>query len=491
MSSPHSFAQPDSVAELRIEALASDGRGIARCAEGLTIFVEGAFPGQVVLARITSRRKRYAEGFAETLLSPAPDERPAPCIHAGECGGCPWQGLAYAAQLRWKEQIVRDALQRIGHIENPPVRAILPSPAEWRYRNKMSFVFGEDAAGLPALGQRSRRSHTVVNITGCLMQDEAAMRILAIARDAARASGLPAKTNERPDGFWRYIVIRRPRSGKRFADIIVGQKKAGEDAAKTLAESLLASGAADGVTVSERLSPSDLAQGEKTLLTLGDTSPAETLVRPAGCFPTDTPHELELGFDHHSFFQVNTPAAEKLYGEAAALLCAEPVGTLWDLYCGVGGIGLFLAPLAGEVRGVEIVSDAIRQARRNAAKANLRHCRFLAGDAGAAFTMMEETGVTSSTVVSVDPPRAGLAPGVTKKLLQLRPERILYISCDPATLARDVARLAPAYSLREARPVDLFPQTPHVETVCCLYHTKKDFISVPYEPKDADYLKQL
>ena len=465
---------PDSISsisagpvELSIHALASDGRGIARL-EGLTVFVEGAFPGQKIEARITAMRSRYAEAVAERVLTPAPCTRPAPCPHADVCGGCPWQSLPYAQQLRWKEQIVRDALCRVGHISDPPVRRIMPSPSEWHYRNKMSFAFGVDEKGMLTLGQRARRTHAVAAITGCLMQDEKAMRLLELISSTARAGALSAATPQHPGGFWRHVVLRHTRSGLRHVEIITGRNRRTRAVLQNLAAEIMREPGVDGVAVTERTSPGAVARGDRTTLVTGCTELFETLTRPAAFFPPHTPASLRISFDHSSFFQVNTAAAEMLYGQAAELVSASPVDTLWDLYCGAGSIGLFLAPLAQKVYGVEIIEEAIIKARQNAKAAGLEHCTFTARDAGTAFALMASHGMNARDVVCVDPPRAGLDRKLTDKLLELRPGRIVYISCNPATLARDIARLAAGYELVEARPVDLFPQTPHVETVCLL-----------------------
>ena len=220
-----------------------------------------------------------------------------------------------------------------------------------------------------------------------------------------------------------------------------------------------------GVAVSQKLQGDAYARGEKTLFTMGETTLEESLRRPAALFPDSS---IALRYGASSFFQVNTLAAEQRYGAGAAMLAAKPVQDLWDLYCGVGSIGLFMAPLASSLYGVECVGAAIQQARENAKGAGLARCRFEAGDASLAFRRMREAQAGEASTVIVDPPRAGLSPAVINGLLEIKPGRILYISCNMATLARDAARLAPAFTLQEAQPVDLFPQTPHVEAAVLL-----------------------
>lgn len=449
---------------LHVDSLASDGRGLAR-SNGLVVFMERALPGQRVRARILALRKRLVEATVEEILTPSPDEQPALCPHAAACGGCLWQTLPYEHQLFWKQRIVEDALGRLGHIANPPVLPILPSPERWGYRNKMAFAFGTREDGGLALGQRGRRSHTVIDLYECLMQTPITMQLLAVMRQFARDTRLPAYDAARQSGFWRALVIRRNQAGRYLAECIVAPHPNGRQAAvrlgRQLADTLMnASPAVSGVVLSRRSAPADLAQGEETLLLAGDGTLSENMQRPADVFGS-TP-SLELHFDCHSFFQVNTSAAERLYGEAARLLAPDRTDCLLDLYCGVGGIGLFLAPLANRVFGVEVTPQAIKLAIANARRAGLAHCRFESGDAAKAFASLGRQQQTETAVV-VDPPRAGLASQVCEGILRLRPRRLVYISCNPATLARDAQRLATHYVLKSAQPVDLFPQTQHVE----------------------------
>ena len=449
---------------LRVDSLASDGRGLAR-SDGLVVFMERALPGQRVRARILALRKRLVEAAVEEVLTPSSDEQPAPCPHAASCGGCPWQTLPYDRQLFWKQRIVEDALSRLGHIVNPPVLPILPSPETWGYRNKMAFAFGTGEQGELTLGQRGRRSHAVIDLHSCLMQTPVTMRLLEAMRQFARSTRLPAYDSARRCGFWRAFVVRCNRSGHYLAECLVAPHPDGRQAAIRLGRSMadaLMDACPDlvGVVLSRRSAPADLAQGEETLLLVGRGTLSETLQRPADVFGFMPP--LELTFDYHSFFQVNTPAAECLYGEAARLVGTKRAEHLLDLYCGVGGIGLFLAPLANRVLGVETTPQAIELAVANARRAGLGHCRFKTGDAATAFAGLTQRPQDEAVVV-VDPPRAGLSGQVCEGILRLRPRRIVYISCNPATLARDAQRLATHYSLKSARPVDLFPQTAHVE----------------------------
>ncbi len=511
---------------INIHALASDGQGIGRiegstppgtCGKkvstlrektsGLVVFVRGALPGQRVQARIVSTRKRLLEAELISVLQPSADERMPACIHAvpeGEgCGGCPWQTLRYETQLSWKERILYDALKRIGQQVAPPVLPILPSPEEWGYRNKMEFAFapyvkeqkttGNDSGP----GLRVRASHAVVPVTACRMQSGRSMSLLAAMRELAVREGLSVWDRERARGLCRFFVVREseaaiadfpagnmagnnvsevpgeafttrlqrpepepaPVSGRAcLAELIIGPEippdgdmAFGRRVAAALRRAVPD---LDGFVLSRRKSRSDVAYGDTTLYQEGNTY----LVEQIG------PLRVSLG--HNAFFQINTAAASRLYAEILRMANVSGVRRLWDAYCGVGSIGLYLI-IAGrlspmvELTGIEAMPGGVEMARRNAASLGLGRTRFIHGDVAQVLPRLR--GIPDLLIV--DPPRAGMAEEVTQSILRKMPARLLYISCNPATLARDVLRLAPKYRLCQTRPVDLFPQTPHVESV--------------------------
>ncbi len=443
---------PQHIVELDITALVSDGRGIGRL-EGMAIFVEGALPGQRVRARIIRVRKRMADAELVEVLIPSGEEKNPPCPHAARCGGCPWQGLPYARQLEWKARTVRDALQRVGGIAEPPLLDILPSPAEWGYRNKMEFAFGRTETGAVALGLRERGSRTIVPVDGCLLQSPLTMRVL----EAVRAL-IPDQ--ERLAGRCRFLVVREPHAGGCFVELIVGPDAARKDDARLGSRLSSELGSAipelSGFTLSLRSAPGDVAYGEAIAYTDG-----EIRERIAG---------VDLVLGPSSFFQVNTPAAELLYAEVARLCCLENLDhpVVWDVYGGIGSIGFSLVRhmKGGRLIGVEEMPGAVQYARKNAASLGLREYRMESGDARSILGRLARE--QRPDVVIVDPPRAGLDTRVVQHLLKVSPARLLYVSCNPATLARDIARLSGGFRLHSVRPVDLFPQTPHVETVSLL-----------------------
>ncbi|MCH5277332.1 MAG: 23S rRNA (uracil(1939)-C(5))-methyltransferase RlmD [Desulfovibrionaceae bacterium] len=461
--------------ELMLCGLTHDGRAVARPGDGPVVFVRGGLPGQRILARLTTVKKRMAEARLLEVLARAADERPAPCPHAEACGGCAWQTLPYPAQLVWKRRLLTDALTRIGGIKEADAltRPTLPSPAnafgpgEWQYRNKMEFAFAPGPDGLPRLGLRRRASHEVVEVDACLLQTDRTMRILAALRRLVPAHGLPARHPENPDAAaLRFAVIREPATDPSacVVELITGPA-VNAPAVAGLGRALLSGPwGVSGFIHSTRAAPSDLAYGEKTVLALGRAALAESLRVDGHAAP------LRFALGHGAFFQVNTPATELLYSSAVKLAAGyggipgDRGGACWDLYCGVGGLALSFAPYFHTVLGLESVPAAVALARRNAAA--FSHCRFECADASRVGEYFRRFGTPN--LVSADPPRAGLDPRVTRALVRARPAALLMVSCNPATLARDVAALSPAYELKAVQPVDLFPQTPHVESAAFL-----------------------
>lgn len=446
---PQAFTTPfvfGQFLELRVDALVSDGRGLGRH-DGVVVIVEGALPGQLVRAEIVKVQKSIAEAELADVLERSPDEQEPPCPHAGRCGGCAWQSLAYEKQLGWKERIVRDALERVGKVQEPPMLPILPSPAPWGYRNKMEFAFGLSEAG-KAVGLRERGSRRIVEVTGCLLQTPLTMRVLAAVRELANGPFREV------DG--RFLVIREPQAGGCFVELIAGPGCDAGTGERFAAALRAAVPDVSGFALSQRSASSDVAYGEKTLYADG------RLAERIGAVT------LRLG--HNAFFQVNTPAAELLYAEAARFAALDDLKrpVLWDVYGGVGSIGLYMA--AGRdirVVGIEEMPGAVRCARENVRAHGLKNYKVEQGDAKSVIGRLLRLGPKPDVVV-VDPPRAGIDAKVAQQLAEAAPARLVYVSCNPATLARDVARLAPAFRLKAVRPVDLFPQTPHVETVALL-----------------------
>ncbi len=461
--------------ELEMRGLSSDGRAVGRTDEGLAVFVRGALPGQRVLVQMTRRKKSFAEAEVLSVIRHAEGERPAPCRHATECGGCPWQCLPYPMQLRWKKRIVADALNRIGHlglsedaVPEPLFASDGNAPAEWHCRNKMEFCFSQED-GQTVLGMRARSSHRAFNARHCLLQTPRTMAVLNELRELCAAHGLsaaPESTSSSRDtrAVLRYAVIREPRAGGCVLEMITLPAPSLAGIFRNIGEALLSSSCGvTGFIHSMRAARAAVAYGEKTVLALGQSEFRETLHING--------RETSFHLGHASFFQVNTPAAELLYNTAVSmageLFAPSPQwgDSCWDIYCGVGGLALSIAPHFSRVYGVEISSQAARLAAANAEANGMRHGTFLfeSGNASSIKHAFKKYGAPDLLVT--DPPRAGMDPDVTAAILKYLPPRLLLISCDPATLARDLALLVPAYALHAIQPVDIFPQTPHVETV--------------------------
>ncbi|MBP3730205.1 MAG: 23S rRNA (uracil(1939)-C(5))-methyltransferase RlmD [Mailhella sp.] len=488
--------------ELEIQGLSSDGRAVGRTKEGLAVFVQHALPGQRVLAHVTRLQKHFAEAQASVILRRSAEERAAPCPHAGSCGGCPWQTLPYDAQLRWKRRIVLDAMIRIGRLNIKdsfiplPLFAGKEAPLEWGYRNKMEFCFARGEDGGTILGLRERYSHRAFSVLHCRLQTARTMKVLEELRRQCEKHGLyaaPASMQEnaskkdRDHSILRFAVVREPKGGGCMLELITLPAPATEGSIRQIGGEMMRSGSITGFVHSIRTAQTSVAYGERAVFSLGEATLSETLSIEG------IPLDFRLG--HASFFQVNSQAAELLYSTAVRLaseLFEKTLGrwgkSCWDIYCGVGGLALSMSRHFDHVYGLETAEQAVRLARQNACINGLDSSSFSfeSGDASLLESRFTNFGVPDLLVA--DPPRAGMDAEVTRALLKHQPQNLLLVSCNPATLARDLARLAPAYSLRAVQPVDLFPQTPHVETVVLLCRKHIDAekqISVTIETEDG------
>jgi 23S rRNA (uracil1939-C5)-methyltransferase len=423
--------------ELEIDSLAFGGRGVAR-AEGFVVFVAGALPGDRVRAEVTKGKKRFAEARTVELLRPGADRLPDRCLHGGEpCPGAPWQGLPYEQQLRHKQEQVAEALNRIGGLEGYELEEIVPALEQWRYRNKLEYSFGEEGEEL-ALGFHARgRWDLIVDADDCHLASEQGNEARNAVREWARAEAIPAWDRRARRGVLRNLAVREGRRTGQIQTRLV------------TVEAKFPRPPVDLHTIVER----DAGGTDGPTGVLGEERLREELCG------------LELEMSHGAFFQTNTEMAERLYavaGEFAGLSGGERV---FDLFCGIGTIGLTMARSAGEVWGVEIVPEAIADAERNARANGIENARFVAANARTGVRpLVEEAG--KPDVIVLDPPRAGLSQKIVRRVIECEALRIVYVSCNPTTLAPNAAQLGEAgYRLRRVRPVDMFPQTPHIECV--------------------------
>jgi 23S rRNA (uracil1939-C5)-methyltransferase len=435
--------------ELTIERPAFGGAGLARL-EGQIVFVEGGLPGSRVVARVVKEDKSCLRAVADRVLVASPHAVEPFCPHFGVCGGCTWQDAAYPAQLDFKREIVREQLRRLGGLE-PDVAGTVPSPDERYYRNKMEFAFGSGHPSGTLLGLRERFNPSrVLEVETCFLMPEPAMDILRAVRRLVNATQLPPFFARTGTGAWRHLVLRRSEaSDKWLAQIIVGPKTPFKRLA-SMGEALMREfPQLAGLTLGIRRDRSDFAIAEHRVWTLGEDFLEEVL------------DGLKLRVSTEAFFQTNTRAAALLYAEAVRAARLTGGEAVWDLYCGAGGLSLFLAREARSVTGFEISQEAVDDATTNASLNGQTNCTFVAGDLKDAVARRK----ARPEVIVLDPPRTGLHPDTADILRRVAPPRMVYLSCNPSTLARDLGRLSADYDVLRVTPVDLFPHTPHVECV--------------------------
>ena len=427
--------------EVEVDSLAFGGRGVAR-AEGFVVFVAGALPGDRVRVEVTKAKKRFAEARVVELLAPGADRIPDRCTHGGEpCPGAPWQGLPYERQLAIKGEQVDEALRRIGGLDGFELEPIVAAEQQWRYRNKLEYSFGDDD-GEPILGFHARgRWDLVVDVDDCHLASEAGNAARNAVRDWARLESIPAfDSRARGRGVLRNLVVREGRrTGQIQTRLVTAERnfpKPPVDLHTIVADD---SGSSEGPTGVLR----------------------EEYLKEELC-------GLKWKISPGAFFQTNTEMAERLYAVAAEYAGLSGSEKVFDLFCGIGTIGLTMAARAGEVWGVEIVPEAIADAERNARLNGIGNAHFLAANVRTGVRpLLVQAG--KPDVVVIDPPRAGLSQKMIRRVIECEAPRIVYVSCNPTTLAPNAAQLVEAgYKLTQVRPVDMFPQTPHIECVALL-----------------------
>ena len=450
--------QKNQILTLRIERLSSDGSGVAHSADGEAVFVPGTAPGDEARVRIVKDCGRYAFGILDELLTPSPDRIPVDCPVAGPCGGCSLRHLDYAAELRAKQESVLDAFRRIGGLE-VPVLDILPSPDVDRYRNKVQFPVGIDKNGVPCIGFYAGRTHRIVPCPDCKLQPSV-LNEIGNALCAFFAQQVIRPYDEQSGkGLVRHIFLRRgAHSGQIMVCLVCTRAKLPH------AEQLCTALRGQFPAISTILLN---VNAKNTNVILGSEN--HILYGPG--YIEDTLCGVPVRLGPLSFYQVNTLAAERLYGVAAQYAQLTPDDTLLDLYCGMGTIGLSMAGQCRELIGVEIVPEAIESAKANAARmgeAVAAKSRFFCADAGQAATQLAAEGLHPD-IVMLDPPRKGCDEATLSAVVRMAPRRVVYVSCNPATAARDAAWLENnGYHAEKVQPVDLFPRTKHCETVCLL-----------------------
>ncbi len=435
--------------ELVIESLAYGGAGVARL-DGYVVFVAGGVPGDRVRALVGKRKRAYAEARAIEIVEPGPD-RIAP---AAEHPGAPWQVLSYEQQLATKHAQLDDALRRLGHLDGYALEPIVPALERWRYRNKLEYSFGAENSGRLVCGFHAPgRWDEIVELHDCLLASERANEARERVVEWCREQRLTSYDRRSGEGFLRNLVVRE---GRRTGDLQLRLVTSPGELDRDALARVAAEHGLSGLLWTRTGALAETTDGGEDELLAGSGYLNEEL------------GGLRLRISSSAFFQTNTEMAERLYALAIEYAGLSGFERVYDLCCGIGTIGLLMAPRAAQVWGLEIVEPAIADAIHNARANEIDNARFFAGDVRLA--LRELIGAAGhADVIVVDPPRAGLSQKVIRRIIEAAPKRVVYVSCNPTTLAPNAAQLLDAgYALTRVRPVDMFPQTPHIECVALL-----------------------
>lgn len=455
---------------LTIENAAFRGKGVAKV-DGLAVFVYGTAPGDVVKARIIKKKKNYREAKLLEVLEPSPDRVTPKCQHANVCGGCSWQHVPYAKQLEYKGQQVADHIQRLGGLTETPIHPAMGSENSFYYRNKMEYSFSNRrwltreeverdefvddsafAAGMHAPG----RFDKILNLNECHLQRKESFEILDFVRNYCIQHDIPPFDAMKHEGFMRHLMIRNSYHTSDFMVNLVTYQN-DQDLIKKLSDNLLKEFPIITTIVNninDTKSPTSIGRIEEVIHGPG--------------YIVDKIGEHTFKIHPNAFFQTNTAQAERLYEVAREYADLKPGETVYDLYCGVGTLSLFMSQKADKVLGIELVDVAVENAKFNAKENNVNNVSFIKGDMKDVFTQEIVNEFGAPDVLITDPPRAGMHPDVVQRLKELKVPKLVYVSCDSSTMARDLKELQEVYDILEVQPVDMFPQTYHVEAVAKL-----------------------
>lgn len=460
------------IVQLTVTDMSDEGLGIGRAETGMTVFVKDSLVGDALLVRITKVMKTYAFGRVEQVVTPSPDRVAPHCPVSRACGGCQIQEMAYPAQLRMKERKVRNNLSRIGKVtfaderesasDLPVFEPIIGMEDSWHYRNKAEYPVGRDRDGKLIAGFYAGRTHTVIDGRGCVIGIEENQAILAAVMGWMERYHVAAYDEQTGGGIIRNVMIRCGFATGQIM-VVLAANAAKLPHEKDLVEQLqaLTLHSAPRRIVSIVLNTNT----ERTNVILGRRN--RVLYGPG--FIEDRIEDLTFRISPLSFYQVNPVQTEKLYRTALEYAGLNGNETVWDLYCGTGTISLFLARHAKRVYGVEVIPQAIDNARENAERNHIGNAEFMVGKAEEVLPREVQEKGASADVIVVDPPRKGLDPKVIETIVKMQPDRVVYVSCNSSTLARDVKLFSEGgYEVRKARPVDMFPHSVHVETVALL-----------------------
>lgn len=440
---------------LRILRMGQAGEGVAEDATGRVVFVQGALPGEVVEAEITEVRNNFSRARTQQVNQVTPHRVTPRCPISQECGGCVFQHWNYASELEYKENRVRQALIRIGQLANPKVERIQGAQEPYGYRNKGQFPWG-GSVGQAYLGLYAHKSHKVVATSHCDIQDVVVNQVLEQMPAIVNRLQISPYDEASGRGVLRHLLVRTNGQGEALVLFIV---RAWDDRLKLAADRVMADvPRVVGVGANLNAANTNRVLGPQTQLIRGQSSVVESILGA----------QFNLSFE--SFFQVNPRQVGRLYGLVLDALdeAGPPLDTVWDLYAGVGTLAILAADRAKTVRALELSPEAVRDARANIALNQVKNVTMTVGRAEHIILDWVRSSALPPSAVIVDPPRAGLAREVVESLLSLKSQKLIYVSCNPETLARDVALMTETYDLTAAHPVDMFPRTDHVETVALL-----------------------
>ena len=490
--------QKNQMVTIEIEDIGADGEGIGKI-DGFPLFVKDAVPGDLVEVKIVKAKKNYAFARLEKILEPSPDRTDPPCPFHRQCGGCQIQALSYAKQLAFKQQKVKNNLMRIGGFEegllDRIMEPIIGMEEPWRYRNKAQYPVGYSKEGELITGFYAGRTHSIIANTDCLLGVTENKEILESILSYMRENGVTAYDEKTGKGLIRHVLIRkgftsgqimvclvvnaRPEQKNRIAvqeksDVPARKKKNRLPAQEKLLEVLEKIPGMTSVSLNYNWENTNVIMGDVTEVIWGEDTIKDTIhlleVRGNDFYPTDT--EVTYAISARSFYQVNPVQTEKLYSTALAYAGLTGEEKVWDLYCGIGTISLFLAKRAKKVYGVEIIEQAILDARKNARENQIQNAEFFVGKAEEVLPAEYEKNEVYADVIVVDPPRKGCDEMCLNTILKMAPKKVVYVSCDSATLARDLRILCDGgYELKKVRACDQFCHSSHVEVVILLQRT--------------------
>ena len=453
------------LANVLVEHYAAEGKSLARV-DGKVIFIENAVPGDIVDLKLSKNKKDWAEGFITAFREYSPDRVEPFCAHFGVCGGCRWQMLPYPLQLQYKQQQVADVLQRIGKVTLPEIRPILGAPASVQYRNKMEYTFSNRRFLLPeelhdpsvSSLQRVAGFHAkglfdkVVDIDICHLQEEPTNRLRKAVRDFGLEEDLPFYDIKQHEGWLRNLQLRICTTGEIMANIVLGYED--EPPLRRLADRLVQQ-FPELTTLLYTINP-------KWNDSIADLEPR---ILAGKGYVIEQLEDFRFKIGPQSFFQTNTRQGERLYQVTREFAELSGSETVYDLYCGTGSIGIFVSRRASRVVGVEVVEAAVEDARENATLNGIGHAAFFAGDV---IDICRDEFFAANgrpDVIITDPPRAGMHAGLVSKILDIAAPTVVYVSCNPATQARDLQLLDAKYTVTKVQPVDMFPHTHHIENI--------------------------